>query len=702
MKLVSMDFVAEFAELLTTALMHFVWQGAVLTLILLGSVKLLDVRTARLRYLLSVGTLLMMGMAPIVTAILHHQADSQPRYSPVGMSGRSGAMIEEHTAAGAIDTTGPVVVDLQGGSATLRNPDIEVYVLIAWLAGVLILGTRLAIGFGVTLWIRGNAKALSDEFDERVRILGDRLGVDARQRVFACVRVGQAVAVGFIRPVVLIPAAWLTELAPQTIEAIIAHELAHIRRWDLWVNLGQRVIETLLFYHPAVWWLSSRIRLEREMCCDEIAAECFDRVLYARSLEAVAKIGQGNLLLAAAISGGKKMKLLNRIRYLFGLAPTDTAGNWWAVGVVAVILPLAAAVAFSFCVAARPSVAKTDNHSTEDHSAESNDSAEPKAIEKIVVAHPQAKAVTVAQQYVCQIQSQRHIDVRAMQTGYLNASAVKEGQAVKVGDVMFEIEPVLYMAKRRAAVAEKNIAQLEFDYTQKLANDKVVSQIEVKLLEAKLARAGANADLAEAELNFTKIRAPFDGIVDRLQDQGSMVQQGDVLATLSDNSLVRVYFNVPETAYLEQMTGLGGPNDDPKVELILASGKKFEQVGKFQAIRADFNSQTGTIAFRADFPNPNHLLRHGQAGTVLISRVVNDAVVVPQRATFELLASRYVFVVDKENVAHRREIVIENESEDDFIIKKGVGVDDKIILQGIQQVHDGEKVEYEDHAQNRG
>jgi membrane fusion protein (multidrug efflux system) len=235
-----------------------------------------------------------------------------------------------------------------------------------------------------------------------------------------------------------------------------------------------------------------------------------------------------------------------------------------------------------------------------------------------------------------------------------------------------------------------------------LANDKVVSQIEVKLLEAKLARAGANADLAEAELNFTKIRAPFNGIVDRLQDQGSMVQQGDVLATLSDNSLVRVYFNVPETAYLEQMTGLGGPNDDPKIELILASGKKFEQVGKFQAIRADFNSQTGTIAFRADFPNPNHLLRHGQAGTVLISRVVNDAVVVPQRATFELLARRYVFVVDKENVAHRREIVIENESEDDFIIKKGVGVDDKIILQGIQQVHDGEKVEYEDHAQNRG
>ena len=111
------------------------------------------------------------------------------------------------------------------------------------------------------------------------------------------------------------------------IEAIIAHELAHIRRWDLWVNLVQRIIETLLFYHPAVWWLSSRIRLEREMCCDEIAAKCFDRELYARSLESVAKIGQGSLLMATSIRGGKKMKLLNRIRYLLGLAPADAAGT---------------------------------------------------------------------------------------------------------------------------------------------------------------------------------------------------------------------------------------------------------------------------------------------------------------------------------------------------------------------------------------
>ena len=529
-------------------------------------------------------------------------------------------------------------------------------------------------------------------------------------------KVGQAVAVGFIRPVVLIPASWLTQLTPQMIEAIIAHELAHIRRGDLWVNLVQRIIETLLFYHPAVWWLSSRIRLEREMCCDEIAATCFDRALYVRSLESVAKIGQGNLLMVTSINGGKKMKLLNRIRYLLERAPADAAGNWWAVGFVAMVLPFAAAVAFSMAAMAKPSVATEDKDSAESKAIEEivvsgpqakavtvTQQAESKAIEKIVAISPQAKkAVTVTEQYVCQIHSQRHIDVRAHATGHLKAIPIREGQAVKQGELMFEIVPVLYKARLDAELAERDLAKLELNNTQKLADKQRVSQNEVKLFEAKLAKAQAKADLAEAELNFTKVNAPFDGIVDLLKDQGSLVKEGEILATLSDNSQVRVYFNVPETRYLEHMTDLSQPKADLQIELILANGKKFGQVGKFRAIKADFNSQTGTISFRADFPNPDGLLRHGQTGTVLISRLLKGAIVIPQRAVIEKLAKRYVYVVDKDDVVHQREIVIDHELEDLFVIRKGVGVDDKIILEGIRQVHDGEKVEYEDRALKRG
>ena len=691
MNLVSMDFVAKFAGLLTTALIHFVWQGAVLALILLATVKLLGVRTARLRYLLSVGTLLVMGMAPIVTAILHHRSDSQPHHLSIEMTGRSNPIDNGRNPVKTIETTGRILPDLERGSAAPRGRGIEIYILIAWLAGVSILCTRLAIGFGVTLWIRVNVKPLPDEFEQRVRILGDRLGVNARQRVFACARVGQAMAVGFFRPVVLIPASWLTQITPQMIEAIIAHELAHIRRWDLWANLAQRIIETLLFYHPAVWWLSGRISLEREMCCDEIAAGCFDRVLYARSLESVSRIGRGNLLMATSISGGKNMRILNRICYLLGLAPADAAGNWWAVGFAVMILPFAAAVAFSLSAAATPSVATADN-----------EPAGAKAIEKIVVISPRTKTVTVTeQQYACKIHSRRHIDVRSLQTGYLKALPIQDGQAVKVGERMFEIVPVLYKARLAGAMAERDLAQLELNYTKKLAEKKGVAQDELRLYEAKLAKAQAKVELEEAEFNFTTVRAPFDGIVDILKQEGSLVKEGEILATLSDNSQVQVSFNVPEKRYLEHMAELGQEKQSPDLEIILADGKKFGQVGKLRGIKADFNSETGTISFLADFPNPDLLLRHGQTGTVLIGRVLNDAIVIPRRATFEILNKRYVYVVDKEDVAHLREIVIQNELADTFVIKKGVGVDDKIILSGIRRVHDGEKVEYEHRAQKR-
>ncbi len=128
-----------------------------------------------------------------------------------------------------------------------------------------------------------------------------------------------------------------------------------------------------------------------------------------------------------------------------------------------------------------------------------------------------AKDVIITQQYVCQIHSQRHIKVRALENGYLEEIRVKEGQAVKKGDVMFKIVPILYQARLDAELAEAKLAELEFKNTERLFKDKVVSENEVALFQAKLAKAKAKANLAEAELNFAIVRAPFDGIVDRLE-----------------------------------------------------------------------------------------------------------------------------------------------------------------------------------------
>jgi membrane fusion protein, multidrug efflux system len=316
---------------------------------------------------------------------------------------------------------------------------------------------------------------------------------------------------------------------------------------------------------------------------------------------------------------------------------------------------------------------------------------------KIVLSSPLAEEVVLTQRRVCQIHAQRHIDVCALDSGYLEQILVKEGQAVKKGDVMFKILPVLYKAKRDAEVAEARLAELEYKNTERLFREKaVVSENEVKLFGAKLARAKAKAEMAQAELNFADLTAPFDGIVDRLHErEGSLIKEGDMLTTLSDNSVMWVYFNVPEADYLDYMASSKEDKDDWKIELELANHTKFPLPGKIGAIEAQFNNETGNIPFRADFPNPDRLLRHGQTGTILIHRTLKNAVVIPQRATFELLDKRYVWVVGEDDVAHQHLITIKHELEDVFVIDKGLDVKDKIVLEGVRQIQEGGKVESE-------
>lgn len=318
---------------------------------------------------------------------------------------------------------------------------------------------------------------------------------------------------------------------------------------------------------------------------------------------------------------------------------------------------------------------------------------------KIVTTSPAVKDVIITEQYVCQIHSCRHIEVCALEGGYLEAIQIKEGQAVKQGDLLFKILPTLYQARLDSETAEAQLAQIEYNNSQRLYQEHVVSDKEVALAKAKFDKAVAKMKLAQAELNFTDIRAPFDGIVDRLYEQlGSLIDEGEMLTSLSDNSVMWVYFNVPEARYLEYKAGLERGEDDLHIELVLANAQKFPQVGKIGAIEADFNNETGNIAFRADFPNPDRLLRHGQTGTILIHRKLENALVIPQRATFEILDKRYVYVIGEGNVVHQHEIKIRNEMEDIFVIQDGIKASDKIVLEGVREVRDGEKVEGEFRA----
>ncbi|MBX7203752.1 MAG: efflux RND transporter periplasmic adaptor subunit, partial [Bacteroidia bacterium] len=171
---------------------------------------------------------------------------------------------------------------------------------------------------------------------------------------------------------------------------------------------------------------------------------------------------------------------------------------------------------------------------------------------QFLVSSPLKIDTSITREYVCQIRSIQHVELRALEKGYLEQVFVDEGQAVTKGQHMFQIMPVIYNAEYQKAQAETNYAEIEYQNTKQLADQNVVSATELAMVKAKLDKAKAEQALAQAHLKFTEIRAPFNGIMDHLQVRlGSLVDEGDLLTTLSDNSEMWVYFNVPEAEYLD-------------------------------------------------------------------------------------------------------------------------------------------------------
>ncbi len=314
---------------------------------------------------------------------------------------------------------------------------------------------------------------------------------------------------------------------------------------------------------------------------------------------------------------------------------------------------------------------------------------------KFYVTSPLLKDTLVTKEYVCQIRSISHIELRALERGYLEKIFVDEGQSLKKGQLMFQIMPMLYKAELQKAQAEANFAEIEYKNTKALADSNIVSKNELALAKAKFDKAKAELALAQVHLGFTEIRAPFNGIMDHFQVRlGSLVDEGDLLTTLSDNSKMWVYFNVPEAEYLDYKSKTK-KDSLMKVNLIMANLQKFKYTGVVETIEADFNNETGNIAFRATFPNPEGLLRHGETGNILMAVPLKNAIIIPQKATFEILEKKYVFVIDKDNVVKQREIAIAAEMPDIYILKDGLKADEKILLEGLRKVKDNDKIAFE-------
>lgn len=313
---------------------------------------------------------------------------------------------------------------------------------------------------------------------------------------------------------------------------------------------------------------------------------------------------------------------------------------------------------------------------------------------RFVVSSPLRTDTAVISEFVCQIRAIQHIELRALERGYLEKILVDEGKVVRKGQLMFQILPTLYDAEFRKAQAEARVAEIEYQNTKALADKNIVSANELAMVKARLDKAEAEKGLAQAHMNFTRIVAPFTGIMDRLQVRtGSLLEEGEMLSALSDNSQMWVYFNVPEAQYLNYRTRT--PADSSmRVLLRMANNELFPHQGTVTTVEADFNNETGNIAFRATFPNPTGLLRHGETGTILITEPLKNVLLIPQKATFEVLDRKYVYVVGKDNVVRSRQVTILAELAHVYAISDGLSEADRIVVEGIRKIKPNEKIKF--------
>ncbi|WP_027373642.1 MULTISPECIES: efflux RND transporter periplasmic adaptor subunit [Chryseobacterium] len=308
------------------------------------------------------------------------------------------------------------------------------------------------------------------------------------------------------------------------------------------------------------------------------------------------------------------------------------------------------------------------------------------------VTVPVVMDTVINKEYVAQIQSVKNIEVRAQEKGFLEKIFVDEGQYVHAGQTLFRIMPKLYQAELLKAKAEVEQASIELKNASTLAGNNIVSKNERAMAKAKLDAANAEMKLAQIHLSFTDIKAPFSGIINRLPLKlGSLVDEGDLLTSLSDNTNIYTYFNVSEPEYLSYQTHVADRGTD-QVSLITANGEVYPEKGLIQTIEGEFDNETGNIAFRAKFPNPNKLLRNGETGKVQMTMPVHNALIIPQKATYEIQDQKYVFVVDKNGTARSRNVKIAYELPDLYVVGSGLSKGDQILLEGVQKVKDDQKL----------
>lgn len=316
---------------------------------------------------------------------------------------------------------------------------------------------------------------------------------------------------------------------------------------------------------------------------------------------------------------------------------------------------------------------------------------------------------TIQREYVTTLEAIRNVEIRARVPGFIEKIHVDEGQTVRLGQLLFTLNGAEYRteadearATLRNAVAGAKTAEVEVSRVKLLVDKDIISPSELELARAKLDAARAQIDAARSSqakaalrLSQASIRAPFNGIINRIPlKMGSLVEEGALLTSVSDLHEVFAYFDVSEKEYLgfvkrkRDLTGKGGED----VEMLLADESTYPHKGQIEVMESVFEDGSGTIAFRARFPNPQQLLKHGSSGKIRLARLVNNALLVPQKSVFEVQDKNYVYVVGTDNRVKSRSFVPEGRVGKDYIVQSGLKPGERVVYEGIQNIRDGDQI----------
>ncbi|GAB3259509.1 efflux RND transporter periplasmic adaptor subunit [Larkinella harenae] len=317
------------------------------------------------------------------------------------------------------------------------------------------------------------------------------------------------------------------------------------------------------------------------------------------------------------------------------------------------------------------------------------------------------QSTTLRREYAGNVEAVRNVELRARVGGYLDKIHVDEGQQVKKGQLLFQINQAEYQAELakakanlKSAMAEAKTAEVEMGRVKLLVDKKVISASELELSKSKLEAAKAAIEEAESaqqnaslRLSQASVRAPFDGVINRIPfKMGSLIEEGSLLTTVSDIREVYAYFHVSEKEYLEYIKKNRPSHNGQEVDLLLADNTPYGQPGKIETMESVFDDGSGTIAFRARFPNPNKVLKHGATGKIRLKNEVNNAVLVPQKAVFEIQDKNYVYVVDTANKVKMRSFVPQSRLAQFYLVKSGLEPGERVVYEGIQNIRDGMQI----------